>query len=75
MMYRLWRYDVFRYAQNDVTRFTRNDAMFALMCLQANIIEKRPSRIRLGLFFLSRGYEKDIFRELPLGFELKRSYV
>ena len=38
MMYRLWRYDVFRYAQNDVARFTRNDAMFALMCPQAHII-------------------------------------
>ena len=25
----LTRYDVFRFAQNDVTRFTRNDAMFA----------------------------------------------
>ena len=27
------------------------------------------------VFFLARGYEKDIFGELPLGFELKRSYV
>ena len=29
MMYRLRRYDVFRFAQNDVARFTLNDAMFA----------------------------------------------
>ena len=29
MMHRLRRYDVFRFAQNDVARFTRNDAMFA----------------------------------------------
>ena len=28
----LRRYDVFRFAQNDVARFTRNDAMFAHMC-------------------------------------------
>ena len=38
MMHRLRRYDVFRYAQNDVARFTRNDAMFAPMCPQAHII-------------------------------------
>ena len=35
MMHRLWRYDVFRFAQNDVTRFTRNDAMFAIKCGEA----------------------------------------
>ena len=29
MMHRLRRYDVFRFAQNDIARFTRNDAMFA----------------------------------------------
>ena len=40
MMHRLWRYDVFRFAQNDVARFTRNDAMFALMCPQAHIIRR-----------------------------------
>ena len=29
MMHHMQRYDVFRFAQNDVARFTRNDAMFA----------------------------------------------
>ena len=29
------RYDVFRFAQNDVARFTRNDAMFARKCGEA----------------------------------------
>ena len=29
MMHRLRRYDVFRFAQNDIARVTRNDAMFA----------------------------------------------
>ena len=38
MMHRLRRYDVFRYAQNDVACITRNDAMFAPMCPQARII-------------------------------------
>ena len=38
MMDRLRLYDVFRFAQNDVARFTRNDAMFAPMCRQAHII-------------------------------------
>ena len=32
--------------------------------------KKRPSGD--GRFSLAKGYEKDIFRELPLGFELKR---
>ena len=40
MKHRLRRYDVFRFAQNDVARFTRNDAMFALMCPQAHIIRR-----------------------------------
>ena len=40
MMHRLRRYDVFRFAQNDVARFTRNDAMFAPMCPQAHIIRR-----------------------------------
>ena len=35
MMHRLRRYDVFRFAQNDVARFTRNDAMFAIKCGEA----------------------------------------
>ena len=38
MMYRLRRYDVFRFAQNDVAPDGRNDAMFAPMCPQAHII-------------------------------------
>ena len=52
MMHRLWRYDVFRFAQNDVARFTRNDAMFASMCRQAhiirgaNIIGRSPHHLR-----------------------------
>ena len=79
MMHRLRRYDVFRFAQNDVARFTRNDAMFALMCPQAhiisvsviiggaNIICRRQTSLKKDqvtsdlVFFLSRGYEKDIF--------------
>ena len=40
MMYRLWRYDDFRFARNDVARFTRNDAMFAPMCPQAHFIRR-----------------------------------
>ncbi len=35
MMHRLRRYDVFRFAQNDVARFTHNDAMFAIKCGEA----------------------------------------
>ena len=35
MMYRLRRYDVFRFAQNDVAPFGRNDAMFAIKCGEA----------------------------------------
>ena len=38
MMHRLRRYDVFRFAQNDVAPVGRNDAMFAAMCRQAHII-------------------------------------
>ena len=38
MMHRLRRYDVFRFAQNDVAPFGRNDVMFAPMCPQAHII-------------------------------------
>ena len=38
MMQRLRRYDVFRFAQNGVAPVGRNDAMFAPMCPQANII-------------------------------------
>ena len=40
MMHRLRRYDVFRFAQNDVAPFGRNDAMFASMCRQAHIIRE-----------------------------------
>ena len=42
-MYRRWRNDVFRYAQNDVARFTRNEAMFAIMCRKAHIISEASS--------------------------------
>jgi len=38
MMHRLRRYDIFRFAQNDVAPVGRNDAMFAIMCRQAHII-------------------------------------
>ena len=38
MMHRLRRYDVFRFAQNDVAPVGRNDAMFAIMCRKAHII-------------------------------------
>ncbi len=37
---RLWRYDVFRFAQNDVARFTRNDAMFAINHQRSDIIRR-----------------------------------
>ena len=37
---RLRRYDVFRFAQNDVAPVGRNDAMFATMCRQAHIIRR-----------------------------------
>ena len=40
MMHRLRRYDVFRYAQNDVARFTRNDAMFAINVAKPRIIRR-----------------------------------
>ena len=40
MMHRLRRYDVFRFAQNDVAPVGRNDAMFAIMCRQAHIIRR-----------------------------------
>ena len=40
MMHRLRRYDVFRFAQNDVAPVGRNDAMFAPMCRQAHIIRR-----------------------------------
>ena len=40
MMHRLRRYDVFRFAQNDVAPDGRNDAMFAPMCPQAHIIRR-----------------------------------
>ena len=35
MMHRLRRYDVFRFAQNDVAPVGRNDAMFAPKCGEA----------------------------------------
>ena len=35
MMHRLRRYDVFRFAQNDVAPFGRNGAMFAIKCGKA----------------------------------------
>ena len=34
MMHRLRRYDVFRFAQNDVAPVGRNDAMFALCAIR-----------------------------------------
>ncbi len=40
MKHRLRRYDVFRFAQNDVAPVGRNDAMFAPMCRQAHIIRR-----------------------------------
>ena len=39
-MHRLRRYDVFRFAQNDVAHYVRNDAMFAPMCQKAHTICK-----------------------------------
>ena len=35
MMHRLRRYDVFRFAQNDIAPIGRNDAMFAIKCGEA----------------------------------------
>ena len=40
MKHRLRRYDVFRFAQNDVAPTCRNDAMFASMCRQTHIIRR-----------------------------------
>ena len=54
MMHRMWQYDVFRFAQNDVASFTRNDAMFAPMCRKAhtirvaNIIGRKPTSFAEG---------------------------
>ena len=57
-MHRLRRYDVFRFAQNDVARFTRNDAMFAQCAVrhtslgkaviigEANIICRRQTSLK-----------------------------
>ena len=39
-MYRQWRYDAFHFVQNDVARFTRNDAMFAITLGEADIISE-----------------------------------
>ena len=43
MMHRLRRYDVFRFAQNDVARSTRNDAMFAQCAVRHTSFAQRTS--------------------------------
>ena len=45
MMHRLRRYDVFRFAQNDVAPVGRNDAMFALKCGEATHHQAKPSSL------------------------------
>ena len=45
MMLRLRRYDVFRFAQNDVAPVGRNDAMFAIKCGEATHHEAKPSSL------------------------------
>jgi len=47
-MHRLRRYDVFRFAQNDVAPVGRNDAMFAPMCRQAHIIRRACAPFIIG---------------------------
>ncbi len=66
MMHRLRRYDVFRFAQNDVARFTRNDAMFAQCAVRhaslgkaviigvANIICRRQTSFAEGKHHLPK---------------------
>ena len=44
-MHRLWRYDVFRFAQNDVAPVGRNDAMFAPKCGEATHHQAKPSSL------------------------------
>ena len=47
MMHRLRRYDVFRFAQNDVAPLrSASDAMFASMCRQARIIRRSRHHLR-----------------------------
>ena len=43
MMHRLRRYDVFRFAQNDVAPGGRNDAMFAQCAVRHTSFAKRAS--------------------------------
>ena len=43
MMHRLRRYDVFRFAQNDVAPVGRNDAMFAQCAARHTSFAKRTS--------------------------------
>ena len=80
MMHRLWRYDVFRYAQNDIAPLRVTMMRCLPQCARrhtslgeaviigiANIICRRQTSLKKDqvtsdlVFFLSRGYEKDIF--------------
>ena len=70
MMYRLRRYDVFRFAQNDVAPVGRNDAMFAQCAVrhtslgvaviigEANIICRRQTSFKKRTFV---GRQKYVF--------------
>ena len=74
MMYRLRRYDVFRFAQNDVAPVGRNDAMFAIMCRQAHIIRRsrhhwaRPTSFAEGKHH-SKGAVKKVSKKAEGSFE------
>ena len=75
MMHRLWRYDVFRFAQNDVAPlaqmmhllrkygvapFGRSDAMLAPMCPQAHIIQKTHLCHKTKVRFLLRKSDQTV---------------
>ena len=80
MMHRLRRYDVFRFAQNDVAPLRAAMMRCLPLCVRrhtslgeaviigvANIICQRQTSLKKDqvtsdlVFFLARGYEKDIF--------------
>ena len=58
MMHRLRRYDVFRFAQNDVARFTRNDAMFAQYADRHTSFAQRTSLAKSTSFAEGKHHSK-----------------
>ena len=51
MMHRLRRYDVFRFAQNDVAPVGRNEAMFAKNVAKPHIIRRKPTSLAMPTSF------------------------